>query len=357
MVCACRCHRRESIGQFSPYIDARGHTAPDRAWSTSLCMAARGARFVTLCIVNVNLQLRRNVVEYNATRPPMTHLPPPLPASSPPQSLSPPSAGGLLARSRPGVPLGWALTGLALCSAVVGAGIAWSLSVWLNWAATLAAPVAAVVAVLLGVWPMALLAFKGAQRLPLLPDPAQDFDASTGAMTRTLFLDLAEREWSRARRYGTGATLLLVDLDRTARLAEVHGPGTADALLRELARQTSATLRGADALARFSHSQLAIFLAQSDATGALDVAERVRERAEKLELPPHATARQRATVSVGVAQLRAAHLNLQALVADAQDATVAARQAGGNCVRAAPVDLARLLWPDPAPKDRRTRPQ
>ena len=287
----------------------------------------------------------------------MTPVPPPLPASSPALPGAVPHAGPARSRATRGMSLAWALVGLAAGSAVVAAGIAWSLAAWLGWAGGSAAALAAVVGVLLGVCPMARVSFKGARRLPLATDVAQDFDASTGATTRALFLDLAEREWSRARRYGTGATLLLIDLDRTARLSELFGPGVVDALLRELARQTTATLRGADALARFGPTQLAIFLAQSDATGALDVAERIRERAEKLDLPPHDSARHRATVSVGVAQLRAAHLNLQALIHDAEDATIAARQAGGNCVRAAPVDLAGLLAPDPAPKDRRTRPQ
>ena len=277
---------------------------------------------------------------------------PPLPP--PPPALPPERRPAHVAR---GLPLGWALVGLAAGSAMVGAGLAWSLAAWLGWAAGLAAPLAAAMAVLLGVCPMALVALQGANRLPLTPETRGDFDASAGATTRALFMDLAEREWSRARRYGTGATLLLIDLDRTARLSEQHGPGVVDALLHELARQTAATLRGADALARFGPTQLAIFLAQSDATGALDVAERIRERAERLDLPPHATSRRHATVSVGVAQLRAAHLNLQALVSDAEDATVAARQAGGNCVRAAPVDLHRLLLPDPAAKDQRARPQ
>lgn len=287
----------------------------------------------------------------------MTPLPPPLSANSPPSPGTLPDPGRVPARATRGVSLGWALTGLAACSAVVAAGVAWSLSTWWGWGGGLSAALAAMGAVLLGVCPMALVAIKGASRLPLAPDPAQDFDASTGATTKALFLDLAEREWSRARRYGTGATLLLVDLDRTARLAEVFGPGVVEALLRELARQTATTLRGADALARFGPTQLAIFLAQSDATGALDVAERIRERAEKLDMPHRASTRHRATVSVGVAQLRAAHLNLQALIHDAEDATLAAGQAGGNCVRAAPVDLGRLRRPDPAPKDQRTRPQ
>ena len=106
---------------------------------------------------------------------------------------------------------------------------------------------------------------------------------------------------------------------------------------------------------------MAVFLAHADATGALDVAERIRERAEQLEVPPPAAAGGaaplRVTVSAGVAHLRPAHLHLQALVDDVEDAVAAARQAGGNCVRAAPVDLGRARaaggWRG---DDRRSRP-
>ena len=87
-----------------------------------------------------------------------------------------------------------------------------------------------------------------------------------------------------------------------------------------------------------------LFLAHADATGALDVAERIRERTEQMELAyPHPTPSPlRVTVSVGVAHLRPAHLNLQALIDDAEDAVAAARGAGGNCVRAAPVAGGRV---------------
>jgi len=52
--------------------------------------------------------------------------------------------------------------------------------------------------------------------------------------------------------------------------------------------------------------------------------------------------RLRATVSVGVVLMRPAHLSLQAVIDDAEAALGAARHAGGNCVRAAPVDPRRL---------------
>ncbi len=66
--------------------------------------------------------------------------------------------------------------------------------------------------------------------------------------------------------------------------------------------------------------------------------------------------RLRVTVSTGVAHLRPAHLSLQALVEDAQDALAAARAAGGNCVRAAPVDLGAPGEPGPW-RERRAQPK
>jgi diguanylate cyclase (GGDEF)-like protein len=164
-------------------------------------------------------------------------------------------------------------------------------------------------------------------------------EAPSAGMSRELFMILAEREWARARRYGSGAALLLVDIDRLARLTETRGATVGADLVAEALRLTAPTLRTADALTHFADGQMAVFLAHADATGALDVAERIRERTEQMELAyPHPTPSPlRVTVSVGVAHLRPAHLNLQALIDDAEDAVAAARGAGGNCVRAAPV--------------------
>jgi diguanylate cyclase (GGDEF)-like protein len=250
----------------------------------------------------------------------------------------------------------------------------------LMWAAgtLLAAAVAFWVAPLFGAaaqaWPAALGAALGvaAAGVPLAwlaSRLARDFApagrpgqaaAPQAGMARELFLELAQREFARARRYGTGAALLLVEVDRHARLRQTRGPNAGDAVLVELLRQTAPTLRTADVLTQFSGSQMAVFLAHADATGALDVAERIRERAEQLETPFEGVGingqRPRVTVSAGVAHLRPAHLNLQAMLDDAQDATTAARSAGGNCVRAAPVDPAALgrpgVW-----RERRAQPK
>ena len=157
----------------------------------------------------------------------------------------------------------------------------------------------------------------------------------------------------------TGAALLLVDVDRYARLCEARGPAAGEAVLAALLGQTGPTLRTADVLTHFGSAQMAVFLAHADATGALDVAERIRERAEQMDVPldgAQPPQRLRVTVCVGVAHLRPAHLSLSSLIDDAQDAVAVSRQAGGNCVRAAPVDVSAPGQPG-SWRERRARPK
>jgi diguanylate cyclase (GGDEF)-like protein len=254
---------------------------------------------------------------------------------------------------RLGLPLGRLAVVLAGASVALAGGIGHGLALWLELPEPWIAALAAALGVTLTAVPVGVLLFALARPgTPSLPSEAPTTPAS-GAMTRPQFIELAEREWARARRYGSEAALLVVEVDRFARLAESRGQAAAEAVMDELVHDTASTLRGADALARFGEGQLIVFLAQADPMGALDVAERIRERTEMLEVTgrPHPL---RATVSVGVAHLRPAHLHLQALLDDAGDALLAARQAGGNCVRAAPIDADGVMPPAGRRNDQRT---
>ena len=237
----------------------------------------------------------------------------------------------------------WPAIGVGLALALAGgaAALAWGLAELLAGSGRGAAPLAAALAVALVALPLAVLLLKLSRQLErsrLQLGLLDTVDATTGVASRGHFLTLAGREWSRARRYGSGAALLLVDIDRFPRLLETRGPAAGDAVLRALAQHTEPTLRGGDALARFNGAQLAVWLTHADPIGALDVAERIRERIETLDIA-FGEMTLRVTVSVGVAALRPAHQGLTALIDDVDAAVLAARQAGGNCVRAAPVDL------------------
>jgi diguanylate cyclase (GGDEF)-like protein len=251
----------------------------------------------------------------------------------------------LPAAERRALPLPIVAALLAAASVLAAAVLGFALALWWQPARPWMVALASAVGVLGTMLPLALLAL-GLARLNVtapseaahtVPTPAPS--GLHGVMlNHEQFTELVAREWSRARRYGTGAALLVVEIDRYERLVDALGESAGEKVLAQVMGSTALTLRGADALTRRAPGQMAIFLAHADATGALDVAERIRERAEQMEvaLPPR---RVRFTVSVGVAHLRPAHLHQQALLEDVADAVAAARTVGGNCVRAAPVEL------------------
>ncbi|MDO8419604.1 MAG: diguanylate cyclase [Rubrivivax sp.] len=244
---------------------------------------------------------------------------------------------------------------LGSLAALLAAGSAVALETGLGVAAPWAALWGAVLGVAAAVLPATALALKLARpaRSERNDEPALGAEGVSPVTPRPLFFQLAEREWARARRYNTGAALLLVDVDRYPRLCETRGGDAGAAVLADLLRNTAAHLRGADVLTQLADGQMAVFLAQADTTGALDVAERIRDHAERLELV-WAGQPLCITVSVGVAYLRPMHPHLLALVDDAKDALVAARQAGGNCVRALPVESGRARRTESWRDDRRT---
>ena len=259
------------------------------------------------------------------------------------------------------VPLGLMALLLGLAGVLLASAVALLVSPLLGdvsnpWAAALGAATGVAAAAV----PVGWLMMRLARELTPGAGRADAGHAPPAGMARDLFMTLAEREFARARRYGTGAALVLVDVDRYARLCEARGPGAGDAVLAQLLSLTAPTLRTADVLTQFGPAQMAVFLVHADATGALDVAERLRERSEQMEVHYPGSSgegqRLRVTVSTGVAHLRPAHLSLQALVEDAQDALAAARAAGGNCVRAAPVDLGSPGEPGPW-RERRAQPK
>ena len=276
----------------------------------------------------------------------------------------PPAAGAGPGGTEMGfsVPLGALALLFVVASVAVAALLGFGLATWLEpvspWMVGLASAVGVLCTALpLGVAVLGLARRPGALRPAMQPPAPPEVRMPVAAAPRAAppglvlgresFMDMVSREWSRARRYGTGAALLLVEVDRYARLVDALGDAAGEKVLGDLVAATAPTLRGADALARYDAGQFAVFLAHADATGALDVAERIRERAEQMEVavPPR---RVRFTVAVGVAHLRPAHLHLQALVDDVVAALGSARGVGGNCVRAAPVDAGQRPAPGAA---------
>lgn len=165
-------------------------------------------------------------------------------------------------------------------------------------------------------------------------------DDLTGLNNRRHFMVLAQREWERARRYNNAAALLLVDVDHFKLVNDSHGHLCGDELLRRIAAVTAQSLRQADVLARFGGEELIVFLPQTDPLGALDVAERIRERVQALVLQWRGNS-VGTTVSIGVAPLRPELPSLEWMIHEADTALYAAKSDGRNRVRALPFERRR----------------
>jgi diguanylate cyclase len=159
-------------------------------------------------------------------------------------------------------------------------------------------------------------------------------DALTSTLNRRHFLEVVEREWARARRYDMACALLLMDIDHFKQVNERFGHLCGDQLLRRIAEASAETLRQPDVLARFGGEEFIIFLPHTDPLGALDVAERIRERVEALDFGWNGQVVP-VSASLGVAALSDEHVTLDHLISDADEALHVAKAAGRNCVRAA----------------------
>lgn len=165
-------------------------------------------------------------------------------------------------------------------------------------------------------------------------------DDLTGIHNRRHFLEVVQREWDRARRYQTPSAVLLIDADHFKRVNDAHGHLCGDALLRAIAKAVGESLRQADVLARFGGEELIVFLPHTDPLGAIDVAERIRERVQAVEVAWKDT-KVSTTVSIGVSPMRAELPSLDWMIHEADTALYAAKSAGRNCVRALPFEASR----------------
>ena len=165
-------------------------------------------------------------------------------------------------------------------------------------------------------------------------------DPLTEAANRRLFMPLLEKEMARSKRFGHPLSLLMIDIDRFKLVNDEYGHPVGDIVLRQLADTCRAAIRESDTLARLGGDEFAVLLPETDAAGALALAETVRAAVESSPaLGPDAHA-VRYTVSIGAVQSRLTDIKDTSLIGRADTALYEAKQAGRNRVCCGPA-LAR----------------
>jgi diguanylate cyclase (GGDEF)-like protein len=129
-------------------------------------------------------------------------------------------------------------------------------------------------------------------------------DPLTGIANRRNFDESFEQEWRRARREDGRVALVMADVDRFKDYNDLYGHPSGDECLRRVALEASNSLRRAgDLAARYGGEEFALVLPGTDTQGARIVAEDVRARVERLQIPHKGSPHGVVTLSLGVAAM------------------------------------------------------
>jgi diguanylate cyclase (GGDEF)-like protein len=85
-------------------------------------------------------------------------------------------------------------------------------------------------------------------------------DPLTGLANRRLFYDRLQQAIRLALRYGGKVGILYVDLDRFKEINDRHGHHVGDAVLTEVAKRLTSSIRGSDSVARLGGDEFAVLL-------------------------------------------------------------------------------------------------
>lgn len=158
-------------------------------------------------------------------------------------------------------------------------------------------------------------------------------DGLTGAFNRRHLEMSLSKEFSRAKRYGTNLSAIIMDIDFFKKINDTYGHKVGDEVLKAAATLVCETVREADICGRYGGEEFLAILPETDLQGAIILAERLRGVIESSEAKTEGKSI-RFTVSVGVASIDESTNNHEQLVHNADMALYQSKKSQRNCVTA-----------------------
>ncbi|MGH9326984.1 MAG: GGDEF domain-containing protein [Terriglobia bacterium] len=164
-------------------------------------------------------------------------------------------------------------------------------------------------------------------------------DHLTKVWNRAGLMEILDREFTRALRFGSAVAIAVADLDYFKRVNDTHGHVVGDEVLQEVASRMLASVRGYDSVGRYGGEEFVVVLPECVASSALQQAERLRHGVSS-KLIQTSDGLLSVTVSVGVAATdQADYSRYPDLLRSADAALYRAKTAGRNrTVLADPTD-------------------
>ena len=158
-------------------------------------------------------------------------------------------------------------------------------------------------------------------------------DDLTKLLNRRQFMEVAEHEIKRAKRYGRPLSLLVMDVDYFKSINDTYGHDVGDSVLRALADVSRNILRQIDILGRIGGDEFAVLLPETSFEDTLIIAERLRQVVASTIVSTSQDTLA-LTVSLGVTTLKDETQSLPTLLKNADIALYAAKESSRNKVEA-----------------------
>jgi diguanylate cyclase (GGDEF)-like protein len=161
-------------------------------------------------------------------------------------------------------------------------------------------------------------------------------DGLTGLKNRRAWLEEAQQQFQLSKRLLTPFSVLMLDVDHFKAVNDTHGHPAGDAVLRALGNLLLLCVRNTDTPGRLGGEEFAVLIPGTDAKGALQIAETLRNAIGQERIEDGALTLQ-VTVSIGVASvhLPPVELDFDTVMRAVDQALYRAKQNGRNRVEAA----------------------
>jgi diguanylate cyclase (GGDEF)-like protein len=173
-----------------------------------------------------------------------------------------------------------------------------------------------------------------------------DTDELTGLYNMRAFSAILQRTFRQALRYPQPLSLVMIDSDNLKAINDSYGHDAGNKLLVSVVNRIRDAVRGSDVIARYGGDEFVVLLPQTGPSGAMEVAERIRQAVEecRIDIGGHVV---RTSVSIGLVSYPAGGGDLATMVDKADRALYKAKHAGKNRVVAYSDSQGTLPFDDP----------
>jgi diguanylate cyclase (GGDEF)-like protein len=156
-------------------------------------------------------------------------------------------------------------------------------------------------------------------------------DGLTGLYVQKYYKDRLRDEIFRALEHKLPLTVLMIDVDHFKSYNDRYGHLVGDKVLKLVAQVLRESVRTVDLVSRYGGEEFSVLLLKTPGDGALNVAERIRQKVEEQEVVASGE-QTHVTVSIGVAEITPALRDPEAFIDHADQALYQAKSSGRNRV-------------------------